>query len=193
MTKKATKKSVKKVTKKATKKTAKKTVKSKYPMKVHEGDEPRINVTKAFVKYHKFKIDTEVANKLAFNEQDILGFEQEVAIDYVSFEAAKPHLKDEFVERVEVGKDKWIQITDVMEAVQDFLDYMVFAWMKAKDERGISAGRSIVKLATWMKILGRPDVAKVLSNPKLYKPYGKPALVEACKMLGIKYPKYLEE
>ena len=107
------------------------------------------------------------------------------------FEDVKDHLTEEFLEKIEKGEAKYVQITDVMEAVQDFLDYMVFAWMKANDERGISAGRSIIKLSAWMKILSRPDVADILNDDSLYAPYGKPALRKACDILGIEAPDYI--
>ena len=126
------------------------------------------------------------------NEDDFLGFSKDVAIYFVSFEEAKPLLKPEYVEKVVSGEKEFSPpITDVMEAAQDFLDYMVFAWMKAMDERGISASRSITKLASWMRILNRPDIAAILDDDDLYDPYGRPALRKACVELGITYPDYL--
>ncbi len=114
-------------------------------------------------------------------------------IDYISFEAAKPHLKEEYIEKFEKGEEKWDQITDIKESVQDFLDYMVFAWGKAEDQRGISAGRSISKLSTWMWMLGRKDLSDILQDSDLYNPYGAPALIECCKKLEIKIPDSLVE
>jgi len=82
-------------------------------------------------------------------------------------------------------------ITDVMEAGQDFLDFMVFSWMKAKDESDIQVARFIDKLSTWMRILGREDVSVVLKDDAFYAAHGRPALRKACELLGIGYPSYL--
>ena len=164
---------------------------NKYAMKLHMLGDPRINVTKKFVEKHGFAINIDVARDLCEDRDDVWGFAAEVAVDFLTYEQAKFRLAASYKEHIKEGKEEWHQITDVMEAVQDFLDYMVFAWMKARDERGLSATRSIYKLAAWMKILGRPDIAKVLLDDDLYAPYGIPALVEACNMLGIKYPENL--
>lgn len=162
-----------------------------YEMKCYPGDEPRIEVTEEFVKKNNFKIDFSVAKEVFNDKDDFFGFAQEVAYKFMPFEDAKYHLTKEFLEKIEKGEAKYVQITDVMEAVQDFLDYMVFAWMKANEERGISAGRSIIKLSAWMKILSRPDVADILNDDTLYAPYGKPALRKACDILGVEAPDYI--
>ena len=74
------------------------------------------------------------------------------------------------------------------EGVQDFLDYLVFAWGKALDERGISASRSIQKLSAWLRIYNRPDLADILNDSSLYNPYGAPALLKVSNELGIEPP-----
>lgn len=158
-----------------------------YEMKCYEGEEPRIEVTDEFVERNKLSINIGTAKRI-MDEESVFGFEQEVAYNYLSFEEVKPYLTEESIKNHESGKDAWRQITDVKEAAQDFLDYMVFAWMKTIGERGLSAGRSIAKLATWMRILGRDDVAEVLLDERLYAMYGRPALRMACEMLGIKCP-----
>ena len=141
-----------------------------YEMKCCPGDEPRIEVTEEFVKKNNFKIDFSVAFR------------------FLSFEDVKNHLSKEYLEKIEKGEAKYVQVIDVMEAVQDFLDYMVFAWMKARDERGLSAVRSLYKLSAWMKILSRPDVADILLDNSLSASYGKPALRKVCDVLGIEAP-----
>ena len=145
-----------------------------YEMKVYEGDEPRIDVTDEFI-----------------SNNNLFGFGTSTAIDFLPLEGYRKFYKEEYLAKVDSGEEKHEHISDVKEAAQDFLDYMVFAWMKATDERGISASRSIRKLEVWMKILGRPDVAQVLDDDSFYDPYGRPALKEACKLLNITYPDYL--
>lgn len=74
------------------------------------------------------------------------------------------------------------------EGVQDFLDYLVFAWGKALDERGISAGRSLQKLSAWLNLYGRSELSEILNDPSLYNPYGAPALLKVSRELGIEPP-----
>ena len=162
-----------------------------YKQKFYHGDEDRILVTSEFVKQNKLQINLEVAKNIVENPASFFCFELEVAINFLSFGDAKKYFTDEYLATVSSGKAEHHQITDVLEATQDFLDYMVFAWSKAMDERGLSASRSITKLATWMRILDRPDVAEVLENDELYNPYGRRALRKACEMLGIICPSYL--
>lgn len=162
-----------------------------YKQKCYSGSEPRIEVTDEFIKRNNLCINNGAAKRIMNDDEDAFGFGTEVAIDFMSFEDAREYLKEDYAKAVESGEKSWDIITDVKEATQDFLDYMVFAWSKAMDERGLSAGRSIVKLSAWMDILGRPDVAEVLNDDCLYAPYGRPAMREACEMLGISVPDYL--
>ena len=171
---------------------------TKFKMKCYPGDEPRIDVTKDFVRKNRLKINKAIALDVMENPEkyndDLFRFKREVATNFLQFDEVK-HLfdLDGKEEKVKEIKSKWHTIGSVAEGAQDFLDYMVFAWMKARDGRGISASRSIDKLSTWMRILSRADVAEALEDEELYAPYGKPALIKACKMLGINYPEYLKE
>ena len=158
-------------------------------------EEKRIAVTDEFIKKNKLHIartQEAIVHKIG-SSTDMLGFKLGVLIDYIDFEHAKPFLKPEYVEKCEKGKEKWKHITDIKEAVQDFLDYMAFAWRKAIDQRGISAGRSIEKLSTYMWLLGREDLLEILVDDNKYNPYGSPALIECCGKLGIDVPEELME
>lgn len=158
-----------------------------YEMKCCAGDEPRIDVSDDFINKNKLSINEEKAVEI-FSGNSFFGFDKEVAADFLSFDKVKHIYKDEYVKLVESGEKEYKQIVDIKEAAQDFLDYMVFAWMKALDERGISASRSIQKLSAWMKILGRSDIADTLDDDDLYNPYGRPALRASCDKLDISYP-----
>ncbi len=164
-----------------------------YKIKTLIDKEKRIPVTEEFIAKNKLtlkRIKDEIAAKCSFSGP--LDF-KEMLLEYLPFETVKGFLKKEYIEKVEKGKEKWDQITDIKEAVQDFLDYMVFAWGKAEDERGLSAGRSISKLSTWMWLLGREDLSDILQDGDMYNPYGAPALIECCKKLEIKVPDSLVE
>jgi hypothetical protein len=89
-------------------------------------------------------------------------------INFLSFENAKPHLKEDYVKEVEAGTKQWEQHTTVEKAAEEFLDYMKFAWGKAEDERGISASRSVQKLGMWLWIMNRDDLRRVIEDDDLY-------------------------
>lgn len=162
-----------------------------FEIKCLQGNETRIVVTEDFIKNNNLSINKNEALRIMNEKNDIFGFSYEVAIDYITLNEAEKYLNKEALNKYKNGEEQWIQITDVFEATQDFLDYMVFAWQKAMGERGISACRSIIKLSTWMKILSRKDVADILNDKNQGNKYGRPALKKACDILGIKYPEYL--
>lgn len=152
----------------------------------------RIAVTDEFIEKNKLKLNKtseEIVGKMNSNE-DILDFGKDVLIDYLDYEHVKPYLKEEKVEEL---KNSWKPITDLRVCAQDFLDYMVFAWGKAEDERGISSSRSISKLSAWMWLLGRDDLRRLLEDEDLYNPYGAPALIKCCEELGIEVPNSLRD
>lgn len=159
---------------------------AKYEMKCYAGDDPRIEVTTEFIERNKLRIDIEVARDVFEHADDFFGFAKEVSCYFLPYDEVKSSFIDEYRKKVESGETKYHQITDIEEAAQDFLDYMVFAWMKARDERGLSAIRSILKLGAWLKIMGRPDVAEVLDKEAESRDdYGKYALRTVCDMMGI--------
>lgn len=162
-----------------------------YERKCFFGDEPRIIVTDEFVAKNKLSIDVSVALRLLKDPPEGLGFSKDVCSEFVTLSELLPYLTVDGKKAVKSGEYIHRPIMDVKEAAQDFLDYMVFAWGKAMDERGISAARSVFKLSAWMDILGRPDVGAILRSDDLYEPYGRPALRRACELLGISCPDYL--
>lgn len=127
------------------------------------------------------------------NDAGIFDFRSEVLMNYLDFESAKPHLKEDYVKEVEAGTKQWNKITTIEKCAEDFLDYMKFAWGKAEDERGLSASRSIQKLSMWLWIMNRDDLRRIIEDDDLYNPYGAPALIEVCNEMGIKVPKSLIE
>ena len=164
-----------------------------YEMKCAAGCEPRIIITDKFIEDNKLKIDLSVVSEVMSNKDDFFGFAKSVAINYIPIEDAKQYFNEEFLQKIEKGEAEHTQITDIKEAAQDFLDYMVFAWMKSEDQRGISASRSIEKLSAWLKLMSRNDLSVSIRQDALYNPYGAPALIEVCDKLGIKVPHSLIE
>lgn len=121
--------------------------------------------------------DEIVARIEKVKESDIFGFESIEYIDYLDFEHAKPYLKEG------VTQEEW----DVksQDAIRERMgDYMDFAWNKAINCRGISAGRSIAHYQAWLWIEGAwaDEDIKALED---YEHYGKDELTKICKHLGL--------
>jgi len=166
-------------------------------LKCLSGDEPRIIATQEFIDKHKFKLRTqeEILEKYKEYEDDgrMFDFRPEVLLEHLSYENNSQFLSDEYKAKISSGEINYSFVDNVLEATQDFLDYMVFAWMKAQDERGLSASCSIQKLSAWLWLLNREDLESKINEDGLYNPYGAPALVEVCKALEINAPESLIE
>lgn len=164
--------------------------KESYENKCLEGKHSRILVSEEFVKINNFvmnKTQQEILEKCL--NDSIFGNEKEVLVHYLDFEYAKEFYKDEFVTDVlNNKKDKPLKIDDIFETAQDFLDYMIFGWSKALDERSLSASRTISKCGACLWLLGRDDLYYIIHSDVLYNPYGMPNLIEVCENLGIKVP-----
>lgn len=162
-----------------------------YELKCLEGIHPRILATDEFMVKNRLRFvwtPEAIVNKIKTNS-DMFGFTAEVLVDYLPWEHRKQFFKNEYLEEVNSGKETpKPAITDPREAVQDMLDYMVFAWMKAMDQRGISASRSIHKIGAWLWLLGREDLEGAIHEDRRYNPYGMPALIYVCDKLGIDVP-----
>ena len=167
----------------------------KYELKCYKGDHDRILVNKAFVKKNKLKYDRSQKEILErIENSNCFDFAANVLADYLNWSTAKKFYKDEYVKDVEAGKKKKPKrINDIYETAQDFLDYMVFGWMKAMDGRGISAGRTVNKLGHWLWLMGRDDLKAIINDDDLYNPYGTPALIAVCEKMGVEVPDDLRE
>jgi len=115
-------------------------------------------------------------------KQDVFGFEGEVYFGALSSPAADSFIKDEYKGTHEAS------VTSVEQALSLAKDYCRFAWGKVIDHRGLSAGRSVMKLSAWMWLIGRDDLAELVVREDLYAPYGAPALKALCFELGWPWP-----
>lgn len=155
------------------------------------GYHPRIEVTQDFIERNNLTLPSQehLLNLYKEMEDDtFFGFDLEVV---------RLHLdKDHILKAVKLKEgvdeqeflDEWTYVDTVEEATQDFLDYMVFAWSKIMDEKGLSAGRSVIKLGAWLRVLGRDDLYEIISDDDLYLPYGAPAIEKVCHEMGIEFP-----
>lgn len=118
-------------------------------------------------------------------KSSMFGFDLEVLIYALDFEHAKPWLKPEAKET------DWAPSTERDEAgiKKAALDYMEFAWGKAQDHRGLSAGRSIDKMTEYAWLLGHDDLVARLERDEVpYAQYGCPILKVISEAIGAPVP-----
>ncbi len=123
----------------------------------------------------------------------MFGSTMSVLVDGLDFEHARPFLKEGATkeewntEQEAAGYGRKLQFPLLKE--EDLkaaaLDYLVFAWGKAEDHRGLSAGRSVVKMRAYCWLLGF-DVEWFDDAP--YAQYGCPILKRFSEMLGAPMP-----
>lgn len=128
------------------------------------------------------RTDQEIIDRLAFLKigyKDFFGFQTADLVCYLSFDAAKTHLKDgvapESFKAISKRNDRDAIISEIR-------DYMPFAWEKANDCRGLSAGRSIDHFKAYLWLLGEDAVVEQIGS---YSEYGKPQLRAICEKYGI--------
>lgn len=121
------------------------------------------------------RTDEEILARIEEREPfDWLGFERNDLIIRLPFEKAKPFLKPE------VTAEAWTPAPRDRESVlAEMRDYMRFAWEKANEGRGLSAGRTMHHYMAWIWLIG--DDLGELSR---YQYYGKDNLLTICKHYG---------
>lgn len=116
---------------------------------------------------------------------DMFGWRCEVLIPTLDFEHAKPYLKDG------TTAEEW-EADRRDDGVNDLLaragSYLHFAFGKAYNERGLSAGRSIQKLGEVAWLLGHDELAARMEREDGYEPYGLPLLRAFAKEFGFPVP-----
>jgi hypothetical protein len=112
----------------------------------------------------------------AVEDSDFFGFQRSDLIDDLPFENAKEYLKDGVTAEEWDGREK-------RTPEERIRDYMPFAWDKANGCRGLSAGRSVEHMKTWLWLDSKDELSDKLET--VYEFYGKPCLVLVCKEYGI--------
>lgn len=118
---------------------------------------------------------------------DFFGFEFADIVMCLSFEDAKQLLSEEQI--TETNKKEWgdPKPRDRESVLNEIIDYMPFAWGKANDRRGLSAGRSILHMSAWFWLLGEDDLSNFLED---YEYYGKGKLRAICEALGLDWKQW---
>lgn len=111
--------------------------------------------------------------------EDFFGFRIDALCGLLDAEHVRPFLKEE------ADLTLWPEPQPVEEQGREYLE---FAFGKALDHRGLSADRSVQKLAEYAWALGRDDVAEQMGRDENYPQYGAPALVIFAKAFGWPVP-----
>lgn len=121
------------------------------------------------------RTDDEILARIeAVNQSDWMGIQRNDLINVLPFNFAKPFLVPEAIE------SEWeTEGRDRDAVLSRMLEYMPFAWRKANDERGLSAGRSMDHYTSWVWLLGDD-----LGDLGDYQFYGKDNLVRICEKYG---------
>lgn len=110
----------------------------------------------------------------AVADRDWIGTMRGDLVSRLSFEDAKPFLKDD-ASATDWGEPR---PRDREGILAEMLDYMPFAWEKANNNRGISASRSLEHMSAWLWLLGHDAAADQVLR---YDLYGKPRLRAICE------------
>lgn len=126
---------------------------------------------------------TEILSRIKSDKTDFFGFATGALLEFLTFGEAQPFLKPDAKE------SDWTMRWDRSdEGVKSCMrDYMAFAWGKAGDHRGLSAGRSIEKMEAWIWLLEDDDFLAQLAQVP-YENYGAPKLKAICERYGLDIP-----
>ncbi len=123
---------------------------------------------------------SEILEKIAEFEADEwadwIGTKRTDLIKALEYENAKPFLEEG------VTEEDWKPTLTDGSVRDEMKDYMEFAWDKANNERGLSAGRSLEHYWAWFWLLGED---KKCSEIEEYEFYGKDHLRMICEFLGL--------
>ena len=133
------------------------------------------------------KTDQEILERIKTVEsRDIFGTERSDLIHYLSFEAARPFLKEEVTSGI------WkINSQDLSDVKDVIYNYMIFAWDKANNCRGLSANRSIMHFLAWTWIVDEKFSQEIEKEyMENYEYYGKDILAKICEHFSIDYSQW---
>lgn len=105
------------------------------------------------------------------SDEYFFGFGQALLVTYLPFDEAEEFLVPE------AKKEEWNPKPLTKDSVEkEIKEYLPFAWEKCKDQRGLSAERSVEKLGVWAWLLERNDLVEFAEDEENYSMYGEPIL-----------------
>lgn len=104
-------------------------------------------------------------------------------VERLDFASAKQFLKDEITPELWASQSKPNTRESIIASMRDYMD---FALEKARDHRGISAGRSLDHFRAWLWLLEDEETLAFLDDEKNYPQYGAPCLKKICEVYDFK-------
>ena len=121
------------------------------------------------------RTDDEIISRIdVVTDRDFFGFEVSDLVVRLEYEKAK-----QFITADVTQKDWEVVSREPADVISMMHDYMSFAWEKANEGRGLSAGRSLSHYSAWIWLAG-DDLGDLLD----YEFYGKDKLVLICNHYG---------
>ena len=121
------------------------------------------------------RTDDEIISRInVVADRDFFGFEVSDLVVRLEYEKAK-----QFIPADVIQKDWEVVSREPADVISMMRNYMSFAWEKANDCRGLSAGRSLSHYSAWIWLAG-DDLGDLLE----YEFYGKDKLVLICNHYG---------
>jgi hypothetical protein len=119
----------------------------------------------------------EIVARIDEMTDDFLGFRREALYIFLTWESASSMgiFKAE-------SEDEWGAVED--DPIGVIKDYLPFAWEKANNFRGISASRSLMKIAEWAWLSGDEKLMEI-AEWQFYAFYGKDILREVTEHVGM--------
>lgn len=133
--------------------------------------------------------EQQILDRISTNKsRDFFGFSTFDLVEVLPFAQARDFLTEEFVTKVLAGEEKWEPKSKDDAALKARItDYLPFAWDKANNCRGLSAGRSLQHFLAWFWLLGDDAFADELAGE--YNLYGKRLLVKVSERVGFDWRK----
>ncbi len=114
-------------------------------------------------------------------KDDMFGFEWQEYLRALTAETAEKLRGDLLKKDADLSDQEMFDLGSDDAIRKQCIEYMSFAWEKANNGRGISAGRSLSHYRAWMWLLGEDGWDDI----DQYEHYGKDNLVRICKFFDL--------
>lgn len=130
---------------------------------------------------NKLKTIPEIVEKIdsLTREEDFFGAMRGDLIDFLPFKEAKKYLKKGVTAKKWAEYQRPLTVESITERVKD---YMPFAWEKANNRRGLSAGRSVDHFKAYLWLMNDGSLEEMEKIE--YQHYGKEKLIYVAEKFG---------
>ncbi|MBI3936011.1 MAG: hypothetical protein HY323_03470 [Betaproteobacteria bacterium] len=125
----------------------------------------------------------QIVARIKKKQQELLNFEPEVLIYYLDFD----HVR-ELLQVTTLTREKWQEEVGYRTPLAEARTYMAeYGWPKTLGHRGISAERTIQKMAAWAFLADDQEALRITEETD-YAQYGAPILWALCLHWGFDVP-----